>query len=140
MDANAIDLSPQDSLVAIMIAISASDENIRTSELVTIERIVNHLPVFADYNLERLRQVSDFIFDLFTREDGLDVLFQRVRETLPSQLHETAYALACDVAAADGTLLEAELRLLEEMRYELNIDRLHAAAIERGARARHLTL
>ena len=34
---------------------------------------------------------------------------------------------------------EAELRLLEEIRYELNIDRLHAAAIERGARARHLT-
>lgn len=140
MDANDINLSPQDSLVAIMIAISASDETIRTSELVTIERIVTHLPVFADYNLERLRQVSDFIFDLFTREDGLDLLFQKVRETLPAQLFETAYALACDVAAADGTLLEAELRLLEEMRYELNIDRLHAAAIERGARARHLTL
>ena len=38
------------------------------------------------------------------------------------------------------TLEEAELRLLEEMRYELNIDRLHAAAIERGARARHMTV
>ncbi len=140
MDAEAIDLSPQDSLIAIMIAISASDETIRTSELVTIERIVNHLPVFADYDLERLRRVSEFIFDLFTREDGLDVLFSRVRESLPERLFETAYALACDVAAADGTLLEAELRLLEEMRYELNIDRLHAAAIERGARARHMTV
>ena len=30
-------------------------------------------------------------------------------------------------------------RLLEEIRYELNVDRLHAAAIERGARARHVT-
>ena len=29
-------------------------------------------------------------------------------------------------------------RMLEEIRYELNIDRLHAAAIERGARARHM--
>jgi hypothetical protein len=29
--------------------------------------------------------------------------------------------------------------LLEEILYELNLDRLHAAAIERGARARHLT-
>jgi len=28
---------------------------------------------------------------------------------------------------------------LEEIRYELEIDRLHAAAIERGARARHLS-
>jgi hypothetical protein len=28
--------------------------------------------------------------------------------------------------------------MLEEIRHELNIDRLHAAAIEWGARARHL--
>ena len=44
------------------------------------------------------------------------------------------------VAAADGRLLEAELQMLKEIRYELNIDRLHAAAIERGARARHQKL
>jgi hypothetical protein len=43
------------------------------------------------------------------------------------------------VAAADGRLKEIELQLLREIRYELNIDRLHGAAIERGARARHLT-
>ena len=43
-------------------------------------------------------------------------------------------------AASDGKLQEAELAFLQEMRYELNIDRLHGAAIERGARARHLTL
>jgi len=56
------------------------------------------------------------------------------------QLHETAYALACDVAAADTHLGQQELRLLEEIRYELELDRLHAAAIERGARARYMTL
>ena len=46
-------------------------------------------------------------------------------------------ALACDVAAADGTLRDTELRMLEEVRHELNVSRLHAAAIEQGARARH---
>ena len=63
-----------------------------------------------------------------------------IRDALPDRLWETAYALACDVAAADGTIRQAELRLLEEIRHELKIDRLHAAAIEWGARARHLTL
>ena len=43
------------------------------------------------------------------------------------------------MAAADGKLAESELRRLEEIRYELSIDRVHAAAIERGARARHMT-
>ncbi len=133
-------LTPQDALVAVMIAVSASDETIRTTELVTIQRIVNHLPIFRDYDQDRLRQISQTVFDLFEEEDGLDALFGLIREALPEKLHETAYALACDVAAADGRLGEAELRLLEEMRYELDIDRLHAAAIERGARARHLTV
>ena len=123
-----------------MIAVSASDEAIRTSELVTIERIVNHLPVFADYDADRIASVSQTVFDLFSEEDGLDALFGLIKETLPKHLNETAYALACDVAASDRSVRETELRLLEEMRYELDIDRLCAAAIERGARARYAAL
>jgi tellurite resistance protein len=123
-----------------MIAVSASDETIRTSELVTIESIVDHLPVFADYDADRMREVAQIVFELFAEEEGLDAFFGLVRAGLPERLHETAYALACDVAAADGRLGQVELRMLEEIRHELNIDRLHAAAIERGARARHLTL
>ena len=130
-------MTHQDALVALMVAVSASDEEIRTAELVKIQSAVNMLPVFADFDLDHLNTISQVVFDLFEQEDGLDALFGLVREALPERLYETAYALACDVAAADGTLDEAELRLLEEIRYELNIDRLHAAAIERGARARH---
>lgn len=131
-------LSPQDCLVAVMIAVSASDEQIRTAELVKIESTVNNLPIFANYDVDRMNVTAQTVFDLFSVEDGLDALFGLVRENLPERLYETAYALACDVAAADGTLQDEELRILEEIRYELNIDRLHAAAIERGARARHL--
>ena len=133
-------LSPQDCLIAVMIAVSASDANMRTAELVTIEAMVNHLPVFAEYDFDRIGVVSQSVLDLFEEEDGLDVLFGLLREDMPEALNETAYVLACDVAASDGHLGKAELRLLEEIRYELNIDRLHAAAIERAARARHMTL
>ncbi|RDC75261.1 2-dehydro-3-deoxyphosphooctonate aldolase [Rhodovulum sp. 12E13] len=133
-------LSPQDALVALMIATSASDDTVRTAELVTIERIVNHLPVFAEYDVDRTRLVANLVFELFEEEDGLAALFGIVRNALPERLHETAYAMACDVAAADGVLGQPELRMLEEIRYELDIPRLHAAAIEQGARARHLTL
>ncbi len=133
-------MTPQDALVGMMIATSASDERLRTVELVTIERIVNHLPVFANYDQERIREVAGEVFDLFAEEDGLDRLFELTRRILPDRLWETAYALACDVAVSDGRLGEAELRMLEEIRHELNVDRLHAAAIERGARARHLTV
>lgn len=133
-------MTAQDALLAIMVAVSASDEDVRTSELVAIQRNVNHLPVFADYDADRFRQITQVVLDLFEEEDGLDAFFGLILDALPEKLNETAYALACDVAAADGKLYEAELRMLQEIRDELSIDRLHAAAIERGARARHMTL
>lgn len=131
-------LSPQDSLIAVMIAVSVADSEIRTAELLAIQATVNQLPVFSDYDFDRVKIVAQTVFDLLEEEDGLDALFGLVRDSLPERLFETAYALACDVAAADGKLLQTELRFLEEARHELNIDRLHAAAIERGARARHM--
>ena len=131
-------MSPQDALIAVMVACSASDQNVRTAELVAIQRMVNHMPVFADYDADRIRRISQIVFDLFEEEDGLDALFGLIRGALPERLNETAYALACDVVTADGNPNEVELRMLEEVREELRVDRLHAAAIEWGARVRHL--
>ena len=133
-------MTAQDCLVALMVAISVSDETIRTSELVKIQSAVNNLPIFAEYDIDRLNTVSQIVFDLFEQEEGLDALFGLVKENLPAELNETAYALCCDVAAADGLIFETELRLLEEIRYEFEVDRLHAAAIETGSRARHKTI
>lgn len=130
-------LNAQDALVAIMIAEGLSDEKISGRELLSISRIVDHLPIFHNYDQTRVQTVAQTVFDLFEEEDGLDALFGLVKDALPKNLFETAYALACDVAACDGRLLEVELQMLKEIRYELNIDRLNAAAIERGARARH---
>lgn len=132
--------SPQDALVAIMIAESASDESITNSELLSITRIVDHMPIFAEYDSNRIKAVSQTVFDLFEEEDGLDALFGIVCEALPDYLYETAYAMACDVAAADGRLDQRELEFMAEIRYQMNIDRLYGAAIERGARARHMKL
>ncbi len=140
MSIDPTDFTPEDALVAIMIAVSASDQTMRTSELLSIERMVNHLPVFGGYTLDRVTEVSNTIFDVLAEEDGLDILWGIVRAALPERLFDTAYAMACDVAAADLKAGEHELRLLEEMRYELNIDRLLASAIEVAARARHRTL
>ncbi len=140
MTLNIEDFTPEDTLISIMIAISVSDENIRTSELVTIEQMVQHLPIFAGYDMDRIKEVSNTLFDIFAEEEGLEIFWTMVRTSLPERLYDTAYAMACDVVAADGKAREGELRLLEDMRYELNIDRLLAAAIEAGARARHKTM
>ncbi|MEL6684573.1 MAG: hypothetical protein AAFQ00_04735, partial [Pseudomonadota bacterium] len=43
-------MTAQDALAALMIAVSASDENIRTAELVKISNSINNLPVFDSYD------------------------------------------------------------------------------------------
>ena len=133
-------LSPQDALVAVMTALSAADQNMTDRELASITSIIEGLPIFHDYDRARISTVSAMVADLFEEEDGLDALLGLVKEALPEHLHETAYALACDVAAADGRIMTTELRFLEFLRYNLSMDRLAAAAIERGARARHMRL
>ena len=78
--------------------------------------------------------------DLLGKEDGLDETLQAINDALPPHLHETAYAIACDLVASDGEASQEELRILELIRHRLSVDRLTAAAIERGARARFQTL
>ena len=101
---------------------------------------MDHLPVFAEYDADRIRSVSQIVYDLFEDEDGVTALFGLAKQALPVNLRETAYAMACDLAAADGVLKRRELRYLQELRIELNIDRLSAAAIERGTRAHYAQL
>ena len=133
-------LSPQDALVAVMVATSASDQNMTDSELVSITGIIDVLPVFDNYDRDHIATVSNMVGDLFEEEDGLDALIGLVERALPDHLRETAYALACDVAAADKRVNMYELRFLEMLRHDLRVGRLAAAAIERGARARHQRL
>jgi tellurite resistance protein len=130
----------QDALAAVMVAVSAADENLSNRELMSISRMIDTLPVFQGYDRTRLPRVSRTVFELFAEEDGLDALFAQVGEALTEPLHETAYALACDVAAADGHAFQVELQFLLELRHALNVGRLTAAAIEKGSAARHRRL
>jgi tellurite resistance protein len=131
---------PRDALVAVMVAVSAADENMSTNELLSISRMIDTLPIFKEYDSSRLPAVSRTVFALFEQDDGLDTLFARVRAALSPALAETAYALACDVAAADGHAFQAELQFLLELRHALGVGRLTAAAIEKGSAARHRRL
>ena len=76
--------SAQDALVAVMVGLSASDENMTTNELLAITRMVETLPVFAGFDRDRLHTISQTVFDLLTEEDGLDASIRRLRPEGPS--------------------------------------------------------
>jgi tellurite resistance protein len=124
-------------LIFTMVLISAAEGEMTDAELDMIGRQVRYLPIFRDFDHQRLTEVGRDCADLLRHEDGLDVAADMIAEALPQPLRETAYAIACDVAAADGLLAKAELEVLALLRRRLNLDRLVAAAIERAAYARH---
>ena len=126
-------------LIYTMVLASACDRDITDKELQTIGDLVRNLPVFRGFDEEELPEVTRACAEMLNDEDGLEDALNFIRDTLPSKLRETSYAIACDIVAAEGGASQEELRLLEMIRYRLDVDRLAAAAIERGARARHTT-
>ncbi|MGO8917659.1 MAG: tellurite resistance TerB family protein [Stellaceae bacterium] len=123
-------------LIYTMMLVSAADTDMTDAELQIIGDIVNHLPVFRTYERQRFTKDLKECAQLLAKDDGLEQALKGIKNALPQKLRETAYAVACDVAAADGEASQEELRVLELLRHRLGIDRLIAAGIERGARAR----
>jgi tellurite resistance protein len=133
-------LDPHAALIYTMVLVSAADGSMDDKELKAIGDIVRHLPAFDGFSEDELPQVAQACGSLLGDEDGFDTVLTIIAENLPDKLLETAYAIACDVAAANLIVDEDEMTVLQQPRWRLNIDRLTAAAIERGSRARHQTL
>lgn len=133
-------VSPHTALVYTMVLVAAADQDITDQEILMMSDVIRILPVFKGYDVDGLAADAEKCIGFLQDEDGLDRVIDVVRDALPDHVRETAYALACDVAAADGNASQTELRLLEMLRHRLGVGRLPAAAIERGARARAQTL
>lgn len=129
--------NPQEALVCAMVLMAASDRNMTDAEVGMMSRLVQELPVFSDFHPARIASVTETCLGLLDREDGLDRAMTLIRDALPQRLRETAYLLACEVAAADGEASQAELQFLQDLRIALDLDRLIAGAIERAAKARY---
>ncbi|WP_334128008.1 tellurite resistance TerB family protein [Sneathiella sp.] len=125
-------------LISTMVIVSAADREMTDRELFTIGEIVRTLPVFNGYDDEHLPGDAAACVDMLNGDHALDQIIAKIRAVLPKKVYDTAYALACDVAVSDGQLSQEELRILEILRHGFDVDRLTAAAIERGAAVRYV--
>lgn len=130
-------LDAQEALVCTMVLVAAADGGITDREIGVMSGLVQTLPAFQDFSSERLEFASNAAVSLLEEDDGLTHAGAMIRDALEPRLRETAYALACEVVAADRAASQPVLRMLELVRAELRLEPLVATAIERGARARH---
>jgi tellurite resistance protein len=130
-------LNHHSALIYVMVIVSAADGVMSDRELRTMGDLTKTLPVFRDFEDHLLLSVAQECAAMLHEPDSLEAVLRLVREALPSSLCETAYTLALDIALADSRVMLEEVRMLEILRRALGIDRLVAAALERGARARY---
>ncbi|CTQ55835.1 Tellurite resistance protein TerB [Roseibium album] len=130
-------ISVQEALIYMMVIVSASDNQMTDKELATIGDMIKMLPVFQDYDTNKIIPAAQRCGDILQEENGLFLVLELVGDVLPTKLYDTAYALAVEVAAADLHVEQEELRILQLLRDRFSLDKLTVAAIERGAIARH---
>jgi tellurite resistance protein len=134
-------LTPQEALIYVMVTMSAAEGTISDTETVGIGRLVQTLPVFKDFDAEHLVKTAKECGELLASDgDGLEHVLTLIADALPTKLHDTAYALAVEIAAVDLEVAQEELRFLQLLRDKFGLEKLVVAAIERAARARLRTV
>ena len=134
------DLTAQDALVMMMVMVSASDRAMNDQELAKIGEVVASFPVFEGYSRDRLVTTAEAASLALSEDGGLDSVLAAIKGAVPERLADTAYACAVEVASADLSLRQEELRMLQMLRDALGLDKLTVAALERSAMARYRTL
>jgi uncharacterized tellurite resistance protein B-like protein len=130
-------VSPQEALIFLMTTMCVADRGMDQVELRAIRMMVETLPVFRDFPVDDLPRAVNAAVSVLANEDGIDRVIRICALSLAEPLHETAYALAVEVAAADVEAKQEELRLLELVRNGLSLSPLAVAAIEHSARVRY---
>lgn len=130
-------LSPQEALIYVMVVTASADAELSEKEFARIDSLIGRLPVFQGFDHARLPEAANACADLINGGTDIESVLDTAIAALPDRLHDTAYALAVEVAAVDLQLRQEELRFLEMVRDRLNLDRLVTAAIETAARARY---
>jgi uncharacterized membrane protein YebE (DUF533 family) len=130
-------LDAPEALILTMVLVAAADGGMSDREIGVMAGQVQTLPAFHDFTTDQLRVATDAAVLLLNEDDGLQHAATLVRTALEPRLRETAYALACEVVAANDVTKQRTLEMLAFVRGELHLDPLVASAIERGVRARH---
>ena len=132
-------LDVQTALINVMVLSAVADGDMSDQELLIIGDMVDKLPVFRGFDRALLDSLAEHCVSRLGDESALDTILAEVAGTLPHKLYDTAYAVACEVVACDTHAGQEELRFLEMIRDQFTMDRLTAAAIERGIAALNRT-
>ncbi|HEY9688867.1 MAG TPA: tellurite resistance TerB family protein, partial [Coleofasciculaceae cyanobacterium] len=91
-----IALSPPESFAAILVIAMAADGYATDEEVRTLRDSLYRMQLFKRFDEEHMAKMIDKLLGIMQKQ-GPDVLFHAAQASVPSDLRETAYAVAADM-------------------------------------------
>ncbi len=119
-DAEPAKLTKEESFAAISLATIAADGIITEEEAQGLVVGLVRMKLYAGYNGNQMGALLNKLIGIIKKQ-GIDALVAMAKESLPQDMRETAFAVAADLALADGEIANQEKEILTKIQQGLGI-------------------
>ncbi|SNQ61266.1 tellurite resistance TerB family protein [Candidatus Methanoperedens nitratireducens] len=113
-------LNKEEAFAAVALAAVAADGNISEEEGRGIITGLARMKLFENYNPNKMGSMFNKLIGII-KNQGIEALVTLSKENLPQELRETAFAVATDLALADGTIDKSEKDILTKIQQILGV-------------------
>lgn len=121
-------LTKEESFAAVALAAVAADGMITEEEANGLVVSLVRMKLFLGYNGNQMGAMLNKLVQIIKKQ-GVDELVNMAKESLPKDLKETAFAVATDLALADGELGGKEKEILTKIQQIMEIPEDKAVTI-----------
>ena len=114
---SAATLNPAEAVAAIALVTVASDGPLSSEEVESLWATLSRMQLFRSYSSDVVVRMFNKLSGILNRQ-GIDTLLQLAKAGMPYEMGPTVFAIAADLALADGTVAPEEEALLEHL-YQL---------------------
>lgn len=111
----------EESFTGLLLAAIAADGYISNEEIADFHSFVTKSKLLSSMNGNEYNKMIDKLLKVL-RKEGVDALVDASATSLPENLRESVFAIACDLFFSDGTVDSDEEKLLEKIKDLLEIN------------------
>lgn len=123
-----VKLSKEEAFSAVSLVSVAADGVITEEEARGLFVQLYRMKMFSGYNDNQMSSMFNKLINIIKKK-GMDALVVMAKESLPEDMKATAFAVATDLALADGEIAEEEKKLLTKIQQSLGIPEGEAVKI-----------
>jgi uncharacterized tellurite resistance protein B-like protein len=121
-------LSPQDAVLAVLVAAIAADGELAPAEGARLNALVSSMRLCRGVGPDQLPHMINHALQLVTGTTP-DALLPACAAAIPEELRASVFALAVELVFADGTIAEREKGFIDALQAALAVDEATAMKI-----------